>query len=213
MTALTDRIGISILNKKPDGLPSIEHRVTHCTMVSEARKGRAFYAEDVNYSCGFAIYTLGLGRDVPAFRKALAEDLVSIKNAAGIEVSGKLLESTPRLPEGEKYIVFFPLEKMPMEPDIVVIFGKPSGIMDLVWRITGQTGERLQAHIGGIGATCSECTAQTVISGKPNLSLGCCGTRRFGRLDDNEIMLSLPWKDYKSLILQHDRSPSAPPPA
>ena len=181
-------------------MPSIGHRATHCNMVAEARKGKAFYAEDVNYSCGFAIYALGLGRDVPAFRKALAEDLVSIKNAAGIEISGKLLESAPRLPEGEKFIAFFPLDQMPFEPDVVLIFGNPSEIMELVWKITGQTGERLHAGIGGIGATCGECTAQTIISGKPNISIGCCGSRRFGRLDANEIMLSLPWNAYKSLI-------------
>jgi len=205
-----DKVGIAILNEKPDGLPSIGHRATHCNMVAEARKGKAFYAEDINYSCGFAIYTLGLGRDVPAFRKALAEDLVSIKNAAGMEISGKLLESTPRLREGEKFIVFFPLDRMPMEPDVVLIFGNPSEIMDLVWKITGQTGERLRSSIGGIGSTCSECTAQPIISGEPNLSVGCCGTRRFGRLDDNEIMLSLPWKKYKSLIVPHDQGLSDP---
>jgi uncharacterized protein (DUF169 family) len=195
-----NRIGIAILNKKPEHVSVIESRATHCAMIARARNGNVFYAEDVNYSCGLAIYNLGLGRDVPAFRRALAEDLVSIKNAAGEEVSSKLLESMPRLAENKKFIVFFPLDKMPLTPDIVILIGTPVEVMDVVWKITSQSGERIQSSIAGIGATCSELTAHTILTQKPSLSIGCCGSRRFGRLAENEIMLSLPWKVYRRVF-------------
>lgn len=195
-----DRIGIAILSEKPDGLPRLKRRATHCNMIARAREGKVFYAEDVNYSCGFAIYTLGLGRDVPAFRRSLAEDLTVIKNALQVEIAGKILASTQRLPEGEKFIVFFPLDAMPLEPDVVIIIGNPGEIMDLVWNIASHTGERLEASIGAIGAMCGELTAHTIVTGKPNLSVGCCGSRRFGRLRDDEIMLSLPWKQYRQFL-------------
>ncbi len=197
-----DRIGVVILPEKPGNLPPLGGRATHCAMLARAREGNAFYAEDTNYSCGIAIYNLGLGRDVPAFRRALAEDLVTIKNAAGKEVSTKILESMPRLPESEKVVAFFPLDKMPFAPDIVILIGTPVEIMDVVWKVTSQTGERVQANIGGIGATCGELTAQTIVTRKPSLSIGCCGSRRFGKLAENEVMLSLPWELYKRVYLQ-----------
>jgi uncharacterized protein (DUF169 family) len=192
-----DRVGIAILYKKPDNLPSIGNRATHCNMIARAREGNVFYAEDVNYSCGLAIFSLALGRDVPAFRRALAEDLVSIKNAAGEEVSNKLLQSMPRLAEGKKFIVFFAIDKLPLIPDVVLLIGTPVEIMDIVWKITSQTGERIQTSISAIGSMCGELTAQTILTNRPNLSIGCCGSRRFGRLGKDEIMLSLPWDMYK----------------
>ena len=195
-----DQIGIAILSKKPENLPPLGRRMTHCAMVGKARAGNAFYAEDTNYSCGLAIYSLGLGRDVPAFRQALAEDLVTIENAAGEQVSKKLLDSMPRLPEGEKFLAVFPLDKMPFAPDVVILIGTPVEIMDIVWKITSQTAERIQANICGIGSMCGELTAQTIATKKPSLSIGCCGSRRFGKLAENEIMLSLPWDIYSRFL-------------
>lgn len=195
-----DRIGVAILSEKPEGLRRLKRRATHCNMIARAREGKAFYAGSINYSCGFAIYTLGLRRDAPAFRRSLTKDLTGINNALKVEIAGKILASTLRLPEEEKFIAFFPLEAMPVEPDVVIIIGSPAEIMDLVWNIAGQTGERLEASIGAIGAMCGELTAHTIVTGKPNLSVGCCGSRRFGRLRDDEIMLSLPWEHYRRFL-------------
>ncbi len=199
-----DRIGVAILSEKPDDLRRLKRRATHCNMIARARKGKVFYAEAVNYSCGFAIYTLGLGRDGPAFRRSLTKDLTGINNALKMEIAGKILASTRRLPEGEKFIAFFPLAAMPVEPDVVIVIGNPGEIMNLVWDIASHTGKRLEASIGGIGAMCGELTTHTIVTGEPNLSVGCCGSRRFGRLRDDEIMLSLPWEHYRRVF---DASP------
>ncbi|GAB4349097.1 MAG: DUF169 domain-containing protein [Candidatus Abyssubacteria bacterium] len=195
-----DKIGITARDEKPDGLPSLGRRGTHCNMIAKAREGRVFYAESVNYSCEFAKYTLGLTRDASAFERFRPEELLGIKNALKTDVPNRILEATPQLPEGNKYMVFFPLKEMPLEPDVVVLIGRPVDIMDIVWEITTRTGERIEAHIGAIGAMCGELTVAPLVTGKPNLSVGCCGSRRFGKLQRDEIMLSLPWAMYRQLF-------------
>lgn len=194
-----DKVGIAILYEKPDGLSQIGRRATHCNMVAKAREGNIFYAEDVNYSCGLAAYTLGLGQNAPAFRREISKGL-RIRNAEKEEISGKLLDTTPRLPEKKKFVVFFPLDRMPLKPDVVVLIGSAREIMKVVWHITSLTGERLEATLGAIGATCIEMTVQPLLTGKPNLSVGCGGSRKWGKLGNDEVMFSLPWDLYQQFF-------------
>jgi uncharacterized protein (DUF169 family) len=53
-------------------------------------------------------------------------------------------------------------------------------------------GGRIHASFSGIQSVCSDSVAQTVLTGKPNFSLGCDGSRKFSGIADDEMVMGLP---------------------
>jgi uncharacterized protein (DUF169 family) len=51
---------------------------------------------------------------------------------------------------------------------------------------------RGHADFSGIQSVCSDAVAQTYLTGKPNLSLGCDGSRTFSGITDDEIVMGFP---------------------
>ena len=53
-------------------------------------------------------------------------------------------------------------------------------------------GGRTYSGFSGIQSVCSDATAQTYLSGRPNFSLGCDGSRKFSGIEDGEMVMGLP---------------------
>jgi uncharacterized protein (DUF169 family) len=194
-----DKIGIKITKEKPEGIKRIGRKQSHCGMVAKARCGDVFYAEAGDYSCSLARFNLGLQQRNERFMESLKEHFVKWKHAENVDMAAKYLGCAKCLPVENKYIIYFPLNcvNSGIKPDVVVCIGNPKEIMDLIHGIVQKTGERLDVTVSGVSATCSESTAIPLITGKPNVSLGCCGTRAAGTLGDDELLAGLPEKYFK----------------
>jgi uncharacterized protein (DUF169 family) len=55
-----------------------------------------------------------------------------------------------------------------------------------------RSGGRITAEFSGIQSVCSDGTAQTYLTGKPNFSLGCDGSRRFSGIKEEEMVMDFP---------------------
>lgn len=194
-----NRIGVAVLREKPWRVNELEDRLTHCMMVDKALHGGVFYASAPNYACSMARFHLGLQNRNQKFRDMVADQVVGIGHAKDRETALKYLKDSPVLLYEEKYLVYFPLNKKPVEPDVVICIGRPKEVMELIHRITADTGERLEVKVSGVSALCSEATAIPLLTGKPNLSLGCCGSRASGKMRDNEMVIGLPPGYFKYL--------------
>ena len=53
-------------------------------------------------------------------------------------------------------------------------------------------GGRAHADFSGIQSVCSDAVAQTYLTGKPNFSLGCDGSRTFSGINDDETVMGFP---------------------
>ena len=53
-------------------------------------------------------------------------------------------------------------------------------------------GREIHAEFSGIQSVCSDAVAQTCLTGKPNFSLGCDGSRRFSGIADDEMVMGFP---------------------
>jgi uncharacterized protein (DUF169 family) len=53
-------------------------------------------------------------------------------------------------------------------------------------------GGRIHAEFSGIQSVCSDATAQTYLTGRPNFSLGCDGSRKFSGIADDEMVMGFP---------------------
>ena len=61
-----------------------------------------------------------------------------------------------------------------------------------IGNFTSLTGESIEGPISGVGAMCGECTAYPIHTGKPNVSLGCTGSRPAVKLKHDELFFALP---------------------
>lgn len=202
-----DRISICITEKRLDGIDRLnqKERLTHCAMVAKARDGEVFYAEPENFKCALSRFNLGLQKRVDAFKSSVIRCLITYGHARDEEIARLCLESKPQLKEARKYLIYSPIVKGIVEPDVVICIGTPIEIMGLVHKISKETGEAIQGCMSGTSAMCGEATVIPLVTERPNLSLGCCGARNFGRLKENELLLGIPMKGkYKDYGLQKD---------
>jgi len=154
-----------------------------CSWARMAREGKDVYVTEENISCPLARYNLGYS----GYSAELAGILVAWGDAENEDVAETYLKGAYRL-HGVKVIhLCADLE----EPDIVVYFGTPDEIMRKVREFSRRTGERMPGMVSGIGAMCGELVSLPYVTGKPNCSVGCGGSR--GRvIRKGEVAVAFP---------------------
>lgn len=193
---LLNQIGIKITEEEPDKISCIDDEARFCEFVGRAREGKSFYLTVDNISCPLARYNLGLEKHDNQKLEKLARILVSWGDAGNRKKALKYLQETQALDYGKKHISIFPLNKRIYKPDLVILFKTPDELMPLARGIAKDTGEWNCYHMSGVGGMCAEATANPLVTGEPNFSLGCGGSRPHGRLKESQLLSGLPYDIY-----------------
>lgn len=140
-----------------------------CSWARIAREGKDVYLTEANISCPLARYNLGFS----GYSRELARILVGWGDADNENAAQAYLKSALTLQGMRTIHLSVDLE----EPDIVVYFGTPDEIMRKVREYSSRAGKRIPGTVSGIGAMCGELVALPYVTGNPNCSLGCGGSR------------------------------------
>ncbi|MGC8816335.1 MAG: DUF169 domain-containing protein [Candidatus Hadarchaeum sp.] len=108
----------------------------------------------------------------------------------------------PRVkPAKTKSIVVAPLEKIEIEPDVVVVITDPAHAMLVVQALTKSLKKPLEASMTCHGgAIAGEAVAIPFMEHRPNLTLLCGGARELAGYSPNELALGLPFADFLKLV-------------
>jgi len=151
-------------------------------------------------ACPIAAYTYGWSESESETRKALADFMVVMKYSANENAAKTTMEAVEqvKLSKG-KYdgVVFSPLERTRIDPDLVMIFCNPAQLMRLVHGATQETGVSVQSVFSGRAGTCTEGVLQTFKTGEPKVVLPGNGDRVWAMVQDDEIAFTIPanWLD------------------
>jgi uncharacterized protein (DUF169 family) len=151
-------------------------------------------------ACPIAAYTYGWSEPELETKKALTDFMVVMKYAADENAARTSLEGAEqvKLSKG-KYagVVFSPLERTRIDPDMVMIFCNPAQLMRLVHGATQETGVSVQSTFSGRAGTCTEGVLQTFKTGEPKVVLPGNGDRVWAMVQDDEIAFAMPssWLD------------------
>jgi uncharacterized protein (DUF169 family) len=133
-------VGVKFLVKQPDLIERLNENMTFCEMLKRAQEGNVFYADKENHTCEAGLYVLGQA-DVP-------EPYVSGEFGAGLKIfeerrsASRLYHYVPRINKGVvKYVAFSPLNKLPFDPDVLVILAKTSQTEILLRAMSYRTGK------------------------------------------------------------------------
>jgi uncharacterized protein (DUF169 family) len=176
----------------PAGMPEIDKTIRHCMMVSLARnEGKIFYATADKHECNGGAYALGLKELTHTLKSG--EFYFKLGKFESVAASKRTMENVPGIPVGETYATMYaPLEKTPFTPQVVLIVTNPWAMLKLVQSTLFRLGGRVHAAFAGIQSVCADACAQTYITGKPNFSLGCDGSRKFSGIADEEMVMGFP---------------------
>jgi uncharacterized protein (DUF169 family) len=151
-------------------------------------------------ACMIADYTYGWSESEPETKKALTDFMVVMKYAADESAARTSLEGADqvKLSKGQYAgVVFSPLERTKIEPDVVIVFCNAAQLMRLVHGATQETGVIVQSMSSGRAGTCTEGVLQAFKTGQPKVVLPGNGDRVWAMVQDDEMAFTIPanWLD------------------
>ena len=205
---LTFPIAVKLV-ESVDGFPEKTRRPSRdmgfktnlCVGMTMARKyGWTVGITSDDNTCPVATYTYGWSEPEPETRKALTDFIIIMKYSANENAANTAMEALGqvKLSKG-KYagVVFSPLERTRIDPDLVMIFCNPAQAMRLVHGATQETGVAVRSIFSGRGGTCTEGVLQTFKTGEPKVVLPGNGDRVWAMVQDGEMAFTIPvdWLD------------------
>jgi uncharacterized protein (DUF169 family) len=182
-------LGIAFLEEPYPAVRLTRRHRPHCTFMADALDGRPVQIERRSVSCPLARYYLGLDE---GNIDAVVQFLMRSGDAEDEELAHLYLSSGWRLTELGPYMLYFRYPMDGVEPTVLIRAASAAELAPLVHAYGRRTGRRLLASVSGLGAACGECTVYPILTGLPNLSLGCRGCKRKMRLESNELLLATP---------------------
>ena len=180
-----------ILNEEeiPDNVTKLNDKLRHCEMVKKASKGDIFYATSDEQLCKGGSSALGLEK-LPKKIKS-GEFYYELGRFKSIGSAKRTLDKIPKIDLKSYGIIYSPLELADMEPDVVVIIANPKQAMEVSQSLVYTLGGRVKADFSGIQSVCADAVAGPFTNQRANISLGCTGSRKFAKINDEELIIGL----------------------
>jgi uncharacterized protein (DUF169 family) len=196
-------VGVTLFKREediPKDLESIERPFNYCQMVQTARlNGESFLAHADYHKCKGGASGLGLmGCPENIASGSLYFDKLHKceTKEIGIDISATM----PRLPAGSTVATYVaPLDKMIINPDVVIFVGNPLQARRITQATMYKTGGRSTFNTAGIQSFCIDATSSPYLKGEVNVSLGCDGSARNAELDDDSVVVGIPFDMMESI--------------
>jgi uncharacterized protein (DUF169 family) len=190
-------VAIAFRDEPPPGVLPLEGmQPSSCSFWRLAAEGRTFYTVPADhYNCPIGSYTHHI--PLPPEREPELTQTLSLMSAIGY-IRLEEVPAIPRLPHTPAVIVYSPLASAPVDPDIVLVAGKPGRMMLL--QEAAIRAQQTTAPLMG-RPTCMALpvsfTTDAVVS-----SLGCVGNRVYTSIPEDEFYTVLSAKALEPIATQ-----------
>jgi len=176
-----------------------------CQALLDARDGAIINLSKGNCFCPGGAWHLGLtpqptGKKYRFLQKFLVE---GEKLFCSIATFHRAMDLTTKPPLGlAEYVVFSPLEKAEIAPDLVVFLCNPEQACRLVTLATYPDGIPPKTEI--VGSTCHMVIAYPLVSGEINISLLDYTSRKWQNYKPSELFVTIPYHKLPGLVSSID---------
>lgn len=185
-------VGIKVVKNEseiPSNIGEIPDSSRHCQLAKMASNGGCFYAPLEKQSCKGGAAALGL-TDLPEKIES-GEFYVNLGRFKDTDSAKATLGELPSL-ENENYaLIYAPLTKADFEADVILIFLKPVQAMKVSQALVYDDFSRVGVDFAGIQSLCADAVARPMNSNGVNITLGCDGSRKYAKLDDDELVVGV----------------------
>jgi uncharacterized protein (DUF169 family) len=183
-------VAVAFCDRLPAGVAKfIGSEPSGCSFWRLAARGHAFYTVPADhYNCAIGSYTHNL--PLPPERSHELTQMLGFMSDIGylrIEEVSRI----SRLPRTPAAVVYAPLGETPVEPDVVLLTGRPGTLM-LVLEAANQAGATAQIPILG-RPTCM--ALPIAIASGAVMSAGCIGSRVYTDVGEDELYMAIPAND------------------
>jgi len=144
-------VAVKFFVRNPEPIKRLDQKMTLCEMLVKAQNGDPFYSAPQDHMCGAGTYVLG--------QSDVEEQYTNGEYGAGLGVfcderaASRLYHYIPKIARHVvNYVAFSPLDKMPFDPDVLLILAKTSQAEVLLRAMSFRTGQmwssRYSAAIG-----------------------------------------------------------------
>ena len=160
-----------------------------CSFWRLAEAGRTFYTVPADhYNCPIGSYTHAI--PLPPQRASELEQTLGFMGGLGY-VRMEEVPGIPVLARTPGAVVYAPLGDTPVDPDVVLVAGRPGRLM-LLLEAAGRAGVTTQPGLLG-RPTCMALPA--ALAGGTIASTACIGNRVYTDLGDDELYVAIPGRD------------------
>jgi uncharacterized protein (DUF169 family) len=208
----TPPVGVKFTIKRPEGITRIKKQMTLCEMIKHAQDGNAFYAETADHTCDAGLYVMGM--------KDPDEAYVNGEYGTGLQVyesprsGARLYQHIYKIDRGTvKYVALAPLDKLPFDPDVLLITANTAQAEIILRASSYRTGDMwLSKYTAALG--CDWLLVYPYLSGEINhitTGLG-FGMRRRHIFPEGLHFISVPFDKIKPLLETLEVMPWVPEP-
>jgi len=202
----TPPIAMAFVDDQPQGVESIEGEVPSFCAFWRIAEEKSFYAPaNKHFNC--PIGSMVLGFEMPKEVQEQLGDMVK-KMCECSYLSEDEPAHIPTLKEKKSGVVYGPLKDFPVEPQLVMMWLKPSQAM-IFNEVIGccKWSDSMQSMALGRPA-CA--VVPTTLNDSPfGMSLGCAGMRTFTEISDEHILGTLNFKEIDSFLTNLQTTVSA----
>jgi uncharacterized protein (DUF169 family) len=171
-----------------------------CSAIHRAAAGEIIRMDAESSACPGGTVFFGFRPPDPTGAERLREFLVNGEKLFSCPAAIFRSQRTgPPPPTGmARYAVFAPLDRMPLRPDVTILFvnaWQASRLVGLAWYETGEA-----MHCDPSGASCRSVVAYPLVTNRLNVSFGDITERRSEKLPEGELYVSLPWTQLRSIV-------------
>jgi uncharacterized protein (DUF169 family) len=183
----------------PEGYSEPEKNLRHCQSIMKARKGESFVIPADKHACVVGGSSLGI---LPTPDKvASGEFHKNIGMFESTEAAAEMIAQRPAFEPGSRIAtVVSPLKDAKVEPDVVILVDRPETIYWIIPASTYFKGGRVNFSSAAFQATCADTTILPTLTGEINLSLGCFGCRRATDIEDDELLIGIPFGKLEEIV-------------
>jgi uncharacterized protein (DUF169 family) len=181
-------VAIAFLDTAPEGVERVDTAMPAGCGFWRLARDRVFYTEPADHAgCPIGVLTMGLEAE-PDIQERAGE-LVALMESIAYLQPGEAA-SLPSVRPGPAVIAYGPLERFPLEPDVVLVTSTPEQAMWLAEAAGAVQLNEPALHLHGRPA----CAAipRALESTRLELSLGCAGMRTFTAVEPGMLLSVLP---------------------
>ncbi len=174
-----------------------------CGALKKAALGEVICLGAENSSCPGGSWHLGLKppEDMLRITKFLVDGEKLFSSPAAVYRMNSSTKAKP--PSGMRYVVFSPLEKAELCPDVVVFVCNPEQASRLVNLACYLDGTALECEPSG--SLCMSAIAYPITTNKVNITFGDITARKLQQYDKNVVFVSIPYTEMRNIIYSLDK--------
>jgi uncharacterized protein (DUF169 family) len=133
-------VGVKFLVRRPDLVDRLDENMAFCEMLKKAQEGDAFYVDAENHTCEAGLYVLGQADAPGPFIGG--EFGAGLKIFEGPRAASRLYLYIPKIGRDVvNYVAFSPLDKLPFEPDVLILLANANQTEILLRAMSYRTGK------------------------------------------------------------------------